>query len=320
MRMAKHAAAAATLLPRPRRGTSILSYMNKHKYMYLMLVPALVYYIVFHFVPMYGATIAFKDFNIVKGIAGSSWVGFKHFQALFELDKFYQVVFNTVRISLLRLTFGFPFPIIVALLLNEVRHTWFKRSIQTVIYLPHFISWVILGGMLINLLSVDSGVINGLLRAMGMKPIPFLMQNDTFTGTLIVSMIWKEFGWSTIIYMAALSSVDPQLYEAAIMDGAGRLRQVISITLPSISSTILVVLILRIGGLMDAGFEQVFVLYHPGVYKSADIIDTYVYRTGLADGKFSMASAVGLFKSVINFTLLIVANRASRSLGEGGVF
>lgn len=295
-------------------------YFLKHKYLYFMLLPAIVYYIIFHYVPMYGAIIAFKNFNVSKGILGSEWIGLANFKQLFKMDKFYQVVWNTLTISLKRLIVGFPTPIIIALLLNEVKRKTFKKTIQTVIYLPHFISWVILGGMLVNLLSVDNGLVNGIITAFGGSPIGFLTDDKYFVKTLVVSMVWKEFGWNTIIYMAALSGINPQLYEAAIVDGASRWKQTIYITIPCIMSTIVVVFILRLGGLMEAGFEQIFVLYHPGVYKVADIIDTYVYRTGLTEGKFAMASAVGLFKSLINFILLISANKMARMVGEEGVF
>ena len=285
-----------------------------------MILPAIIYYTIFHYIPMYGAVIAFKDFNVSKGILGSDWVGLDNFRELVKMDKFYQVLWNTTSISLKRLVFGFPAPIIMALLMNEVRNRKFKKAIQTAIYLPHFISWVILGGMLVNILSIDSGLINGIITKFGGEPIGFLTDSNYFVGTLVSSMIWKEFGWNTIIYMAALTGIDPQLYEAATVDGASRWKQTLYITFPCIMSTIVVVFILRLGGLMEAGFEQIFVLYHPGVYKVADIIDTYVYRIGLGDGRFAMASAVGLFKSVINFILLISANKLSRMAGEEGVF
>lgn len=295
-------------------------YLKRHKYMYMMLIPALVYYLVFHYLPMVGAVMAFQKYNPMVGIWGSQFVGFKHFEQLFSLRKFYQVFWNTLSISFIRLLFGFPFPIIVALLLNEVRQQKLKRTIQTAIYVPQFISWVVLGGILTSLLSSSGGVINGLIETLGGKPIPFLTDNRYFVPTMVVSMIWKTFGWNTIIYLAALSGVDPQLYEAATMDGANRWKQLIHITLPAISSTIIVVLIMRIGSLMQAGFEQIFVLYHPGVYATADIIDTYVYRIGLQDGKYELATAVGLFKSVVNFLLIIMANKVARSFGEEGVF
>ncbi|MCS7460443.1 ABC transporter permease subunit [Paenibacillus doosanensis] len=290
------------------------------RYLYLMLLPAIVYYGLFHYYPMYGALIAFKQFSITKGIMGSPWAGFKHFEYLFGLDKFWQVFWNTIIISLYRLVFGFPLPLVMAILLNEARKLAFKRTVQTIVYLPHFISWVIMGGLLISLLSTDSGVVNNVIRSFGGEPVGFLTDERYFRSTLVWSMIWKEFGWNTIIYMAALSGVNPQLYEAALMDGANRFRQIWHITLPSIRGTIVILLILRIGSLMEAGFEQIFVLYHTGVYNVADIIDTYVYRIGLTEGRFSIAAAVGLFKSAINFVLLVIANRLSRMMGEQGIY
>ena len=298
----------------------LFKYIRKHKYLYLMLVPMAAYYLIFHYAPMYGATIAFKRFNPMVGILGSPWVGLAHFKQLFSLDKFYAVFWNTVRISFTRIIFGFPVPLIVALMLNEVKSNFFKRSIQTAVYIPHFISWVVLGGILVNLLSTQSGIVNGIITSLGFPAIPFLTSDKFFVPTLVVSMIWKTFGWNTIIYLAALAGVDPQLYEAATVDGAGRWRQLFSVTLPCIQSTIIVLLILRIGGIMQAGFEQIFVLYHPGVYKVADIIDTYVYRMGLSEGRFELATAVGLFKSMVNFIMIVLANRLARSWGEQGVY
>ena len=288
--------------------------------MYLMLVPAIAFYVIFCYVPMYGATMAFKDFNPMMGIWDSPWVGFEHFEQLFALDKFYSVLWNTISISVIRLIFGFPFPIIVALMLNEVRSKKLKQGIQTAIYIPNFISWVVLGGIMVNLLSTDSGIVNGIIKALGFEPIGFLADDRYFVGTMVVSMIWKTFGYNTIIYLAALTAVDPQLYEAATVDGAGRWKQLFHITLPCIMSTIVVMFIMRIGSLMQAGFEQIFVLYNPGVYGVADIIDTYVYRIGLQEGKFELAAAVGLFKSVINFVLIIIANKIARMAGEEGVY
>lgn len=304
----------------PQSQGSTLKYIWRHKYLYLMLVPALLYYLIFCYFPMYGASIAFKDFNAMLGIIKSPWVGFDVFKELFQLDKFYSVFWNTIRISLVRLIFGFPFPIIVALMLNELRDGKFKRIVQTSIYIPNFISWVVVGGILTNLLSMDSGIINALIKALGFEPIGFLTDERFFVPTMVVSMIWKTFGWNTIIYLAAMSSIDPQLYEAATVDGANRWQKLWNVTMPCIRSTIIVVLITRIGGLMQAGFEQIFVLYHPSVYGTADIIDTYVYRLGLQDGKFEMATAVGLFKSVVNFLLLIIANKAARMAGEEGIY
>jgi putative aldouronate transport system permease protein len=299
---------------------SIWRYVWYNRYLYLLLLPALLYYVVFHYVPLYGATIAFKEFSYTKGILGSPWVGFKHFEYLFTLDKFSQVFWNTVWISLYRLAFGFPLPLIVALLLNEAAKLAFKRTIQTVIYFPHFISWVILGGIMINFLSIENGVINNIIKVFGGNAIGFMTDETYFRSTLVFSMIWKEFGWGTIIYMAALAGVSPQLYEAAMIDGASRWQRLWHITLPCIKGTIIILLILRLGHMMEAGFDQIFVLYHPGVYQVADIIDTYVYRVGLLEGRFSIAAAVGLFKSMINFVLLLLAHRIARSMGEQGVY
>lgn len=300
--------------------TSSLSYLKKHRVLYLMLLPGIAYYVIFHYIPMYGVTIAFKEFNIMKGIMGSKWVGLEHFRYLFSLDKFSEIFANTLIISLQRLVFGFPAPIIMSLLLNEVSQLKLKKAIQTSIYLPHFISWVILGGILINLLSIDNGLFNQIRIFFGKEPLGYLTSEKYFRGTLVFSMIWKEYGWGTIIYIAALAGVDPNLYEAAVIDGCSRLRLVWHITLPAIRSTIVVMLILRLGQLMQAGFEQIFILYHPGVYRVADIIDTYVYRIGLGQGRFSLATAVGLFKSVINMALLITANRLARRFGEQGIY
>ena len=298
----------------------LTKYLWKHKYMYLMLVPAIVYYVIFCYVPMYGASIAFKDFNPMQGIMKSPWVGFDVFEQLFGMSKFYSVFWNTIRISLIRLIFGFPFPIIVALMLNELRWNRVKRVIQTAIYIPNFISWVVLGGIMTSLLSMDSGIVNGIIKMLGFQPIGFLTDERYFVPTMVVSMIWKTFGWNTIIYLAAMTGIDPQLYEAATVDGANRWQRLLHITLPCIRSTIIVVLITRIGSLMQAGFEQIFVLYHPGVYGTADIIDTYVYRRGLQEGKFELASAVGLFKSVVNFILVVIANKTARMMGEEGIY
>lgn len=311
------------MLRRKKKGGSssgVVYYVWKKKYLYLMLIPAIVYYIIFCYIPMYGVTIAFKDFNPMLGIWKSEWQGFDTFRKLFEMEKFYSVFWNTIRISLIRLVFGFPFPIIIALLLNELRNVRLKKTIQTIIYVPNFISWVVLGGILTSILSMDTGIVNQVIKTLGFEPIGFLTDEKFFVPTMVVSMIWKTFGWNTIIYLAAMTGVDTQLYEAATVDGANRWQKLINITLPCIRSVIVVVLITRIGSLMQAGFEQIFVLYHPGVYGTADIIDTYVYRMGLQEGKFELATAVGLFKSVINFALVVIANKIARMAGEEGIY
>lgn len=291
----------------------------RNKALYLLLLPCLAYYFIFCYTPMYGAVIAFKNFSYRRGILGSPWVGLAHFRMLFS-GEFVRVIWNTLRISAIRLVFGFPFPIIVSILMNEVRSIRFKRSIQTCVYLPHFISWVVISGLMTNLLSIDNGAVNVLIKGLGFPPVPFLNSKQYFVGTLVVSMIWKGFGWNTIIYLAALTAVDPQLYESAIIDGANRWHRIWYITLPAISSTITVVLILRLGQMMEAGFEQIFVMYHPAVYSVSDIIDTFVYRVGLNEARFEIATAAGLFKSAVNLVLLISANTIARRVNEVGIF
>ena len=292
----------------------------RRKYMYLMLLPAIVYYIIFHYAPMYGATIAFRDFNIIRGIMGSEWIGLANFEQLLGMSHFRRAFWNTLTISLQRLFWGFPVPIIFAILLNEIKSMRYKKFVQTSVYIPHFISWVIVGGLLVNMLSITDGIVNQAIVALGFAPIGFLSDERFFIPTMIVSMIWKSFGWTAIIYMAALSGVDPELYDAAKVDGVNRWQKTRYITLPCIQSTIVVMFILRLGSLMEAGFEQIFVLYHPGVFRVADILDTFVFRLGLHDGRFAMASAVGLFRSAINFSLLVAANMMARRVGEQGVY
>lgn len=293
--------------------------MMKYKMLYVMLLPAIVFLFVFNYIPMYGASIAFKDFWITKGILGSPWVGFDHFEQLFKTDKFWQVFRNTIEINLLRLVFGFPAPILLAILLNEVRLKWFKRSIQTIVYLPHFISWVTISGIIFSLLS-NEGLVNKVITAFGGDSVNFLTSNGMFRPLLVLSGIWKEIGWGTIIFLAALSGVNPDLYEAATVDGANRFKQIVHITLPSLLPIISILLILNFGSMMTGGFDQVFNLYNTMVYESGDVIDTYVYRIGLTQGKYSMATAIGLFLNVINFVLLIVVNSASKRMSGQGIY
>lgn len=303
----------------PRASSDLLKRMMKYKMLYVMLLPAIVFLFIFNYIPMYGATIAFKEFWITKGIFGSPWVGLDHFKKLFETDKFWQVFRNTIEINLLRLVFGFPAPILLAILLNEVRQKGFKRSIQTIVYLPHFISWVTISGIIFSLLS-NEGLVNKIIAAFGGDPVNFLTSNAMFRPLLILSGIWKEVGWGTIIYLAALAGVNPDLYEAATVDGANRFKQVVYITLPSLLPIISILLILNFGSMMTGGFDQVFNLYNTMVYESGDIIDTYVYRIGLTQGKYSIATAIGLFLNVINFVLLIVVNSVSKRMSGQGIY
>lgn len=298
----------------------LINHLNKQKTLYLMLLPCVIYLIIFSYAPMYGIVLAFKDFNMLKGIINSPWVGFKHFDALFGDSYFQTVTWNTLKISLMRLLFGFPVPIILALLLNEVRINKFKRTIQTIIYLPHFISWIIIAGILKVFLTTDGGIVNQVIMLFGFEPVPFLTSNTYFIPMLIVSDILKEAGWGTIIYLAALAGVDPEQYEAAMIDGANRWKRLIYITLPGISVAISIMLILSLSGILNAGFDQIFNLYSPLVYETADIIDTYVFRIGLLSGKYSLATALGLFKSIIALILILITNKMAKALGGSGIW
>nr|WP_258525479.1 ABC transporter permease subunit [Paenibacillus sp. YN15] len=284
------------------------------------MVPGILYFIIYKYLPMAGIVIAFQDYGVFSGIRGSEWVGLAHFKAMFTDSEFYEIFRNTLVISLYKLIWGFPGPIILAIMLNEIKNMFFKRSVQTLIYLPHFLSWVIIGGVLVNLLSPTTGMVNELLQWLGFKPIFFLADPNWFRSILVISDLWKEVGWGAIIYLAAIAGIDPQLYEAAIMDGAGKWKQITHITLPSLLSTIVIMLLLRLGSILDVGFEQIFVLYSPLVYDVADVIQTYVYRMGITQAEFSFTTAVGLFESVIGLILVVSANKAVKKIGQEGIW
>jgi len=284
------------------------------------MVPGLLYFALFKYAPMWGVLIAFQDYSVFAGMLGSKWVGLQHFRDMFADSEFYQIFLNTLLISFYKLAWGFPGPIVLALMLNEVRNALFKRSVQTLAYLPHFLSWIIIGGILVNILSPSTGIVNGLLKLLGFEPVFFLVDPAWFRPVLVVSDIWKEIGWGAIIYLAALAGVDPQMYEAAIVDGANKWQQLCRITLPSLLPTVAILFVLRLGHMLDVGFEQIFVLYNPLVYDVADVIDTYVYRNGIAEAAFSFSTAVGLFKSVIGLILVVAANKVTKKLGQDGVF
>ncbi len=287
-----------------------------------MFLPVVVYFIIFKYVPMAGIVIAFKNYKIKQGIFGSAWCGLDNFTRVFATATFTRSVRNTLIISFLKLLFGFPMPIILALMLNEVTHLRFKKTVQTISYLPHFLSWVVLAGMFQQLLSPNNGPVNMLLRDLFgvQESIYFLGSNKYFRGTLIVTDIWKNAGWSSILYLATISGIDPTLYEAATVDGASRWQCTRYITVPSLVSTIVVMLILNVGSVMDAGFDQVLNLYNSAVYETGDIIDTYVYRYGLGDMKYSQATAVGLFKNVIGFVLVVSTNLVARRISGEGIW
>jgi len=291
-----------------------------NRYLLLMMVPGLLYYVLFKYAPMYGIIIAFKDFNIMQGIIASPWVGFKHFETLFRSPDFVRVFRNTLIISTYKLVFTFPAPIVLAILLNEVRITLFKRVIQTITYLPHFLSWVILSGIVINLLSPSTGLVNVILNSLGVKTIFFVGDPDWFRTVLVVSGAWKEVGWGTIIYLAALASVDSQLYEAAVLDGANRFKQTIHVTLPSIVPVIVIMFIFAIGAIVSDDFDQIFNLYNPAVYSVSDVFSTYVYRMGLENMMYSFSTAMNMFKNVIAFGLVIGTNYIVRRFSDYGLW
>lgn len=289
--------------------------MSVHRAIYLMALPVIAYYLIFHYGPMYGATIAFKQFAPSKGILASEWIGFKHFISFFNSHYFGRIVRNTVLINLYQLVFGFPAPIILALLLNELRSNAFKRTVQTISYMPHFISIMVVSGLIINFGSRD-GVFNDLIVFFGGERSNLLMRPELFRSIYVASEIWQRVGWGSIIYLAALTSIDPEQYQAARIDGANRWEQTFHITLPGIMPTIIILLILQIGQMMNVGFEKIILLYNGATYETADVISSFVYRKGLLEFDYSYSAAVGLFNSFINFSLLIGANTISRKINE----
>ena len=295
-----------------------LKEIKKGRYLYLMFLPALLFYLIFCYVPMYGLTVAFKDYNIFKGIVGSDWIGTEHMIEVLKDELFWKATRNTVIISICKIIFSFPAPIIIALLLNEMKSLKYRRGIQTVIYLPHFLSWVIVGGIVLRFLSVDNGIINNILLSLGHDSVSFMSKKEYFRGLIILTDIWKNSGYSSIIYMAALTSINPELYEAATIDGANRLKQIIHVTLPSIRTTIMIMFLLAVSRMMYVGFDQVFVLKNPLVVETGEIIDTYVYRTGIEQGRFEYATFVGIFKGAIGYIMVVGVNKLSKVLyGEG---
>ncbi|GAE31029.1 ABC transporter permease [Halalkalibacter hemicellulosilyticus] len=294
--------------------------IKRDKLLYLLLIPGIVYLLIFRYIPMYGVVIAFQDYNIIAGISGSVWVAFEQFERLFRTPNFSSIFMNTLIISSLKLLFGFPAPIILALLLNELRHMAFKRFTQSVIYLPHFISWVIFAGIIITFLNPVDGLFNYFIKQLGGQPISFLTSPDYFRSILVISDIYKEMGWGTIIYLAAMTGVRPDLYEAARIDGANRFKQMWHVTLPAIRPVILIMLILSLGNILEAGFLQIYLLYSPLVYDVADVIDTYVYRRGIQEANYSLATAAGLFKSIIALILIVTANKIVKKFGQDGLW
>ncbi|TFE26976.1 ABC transporter permease [Cohnella luojiensis] len=305
-------------MPKKKLGNTFIRFLKQWD-IQLMVLPGLALILVFNYIPMYGVLTAFKDYNIIRGFIDSPWVGLKHFEMFFNSPDFQEVMRNTIVISLLKFGIGFPAPIILALMLNEVRHMVFKRFVQTVSYLPHFLSWVIVAGMVMSMLSTDNGSVNMLLEKMNLidEPINFLSLPEYFWSILVSTGVWKEIGFASIVYLAAIAGVDPHMYEAAEMDGASKLKQIYLITLPSIMPVVIIFMILAIGNLLNAGFEDILLLAsNPILRDVSDVIDTYVYRVGIQNSRFSYATAIGLFKALISVGMLVLANWFARRSGN----
>lgn len=291
-----------------------------YRWFYVMMIPGLVYYALFHYAPMAGALIAFQDYNLMKGIWGSPWVGFDNFRVIFDSPEFLQIMRNTLLISIYKIVGNMVPDILLALMLNEVRVRWFKRAVQTITYGPYFLSWVIVYGLAFSFLAPGSGLISTFVRDMGWGSIDLLTNKDFFRPLLVLTEIWKNTGFGAIIYLAALASINQELYEAAVVDGAGRWRQLWHITLPGIRDVFVLLLIIRIGGILDAGFDQVFIFLNARVYDVGDIVDTWVYRYGFERLEFGVAAAMGVFKSVIGLVLVIGANKLAKKIGGSGIW
>lgn len=290
-----------------------------YKWIYIMLVPVMAYFIVFRYIPMYGITIAFKDYNIFKGVFGSPWVGLKVFNKIFANKNFWSAIKNTFVLNLTALAVSFPLTIIVSLMLNEVVGVKFKKVTQSILYLPHFISWVVVAGIATNLFALQEGTINHILQGIGIGPIPFLSSEGWWIVTYVICNVWKEIGWGTIIYLAALTGVDETLYEASYLDGATKFQRLIYITLPSIKSIIVTMLILNISKMMSIGLDAPLLLGNPKVMGVSEVISTYTYRIGIEKAQYSQSTAIGLFQSVVNIIILVAADKFAKAIGEEGI-
>ncbi len=288
-------------------------------YLYAMLTPPLILIIIFSYVPLYGLVMAFQNYNPAKGFTGSEFVGLKWFRTAMSMPDFSNILTNTVSMAVGKIVLGQLTAIGFSLLLNEVRNKPYKRTIQTITYFPHFLSWVIIGGVFIDLLATK-GLINQFIGLFGISPIFFLGSNDHFQPTMILLETWREFGYGAIMYLAAMTNISPELYEAATIDGAGRLKQVWHVTLPGISVTVVMLAVLAVGGILNAGFDQILVMYNPAVYETGDILDTFIYRQGLIDAQFSLSTAIGLFKSVIGLALMLLANVLASKFANYQIF
>ncbi len=309
-------ATRATEKPMRERLVWLADHFKREWQIYVMLAPMIIWFLLFLYKPMYGLQIAFKDYSIFRGIVESPWVGWEHFETLFNNSQFIRAVRNTVIISALSLIFGFPVPIFLALMFNEILHELYRRTCQTIVYLPHFISTVIIAGIVITAFSPSAGIVNTIIGWIGIEPVYFLTKPEWFRPIFIGSGIWQEAGFSSIIFLAAIAGVNPSLYESAVVDGASRWQMMWKITIPSIMPTIIIMLIIRIGNLMEVGFELIILLYQPATYQTADVINTFIYRQGLQSGQYDLAAAAGLFNAVVAFVLVMTANSISKRVSR----
>jgi putative aldouronate transport system permease protein len=309
-----------SMKPTASLGSALKKRLLKNRWMYYMLAPGVLYFLIFKYAPMWGVLIAFQEYSPFGGFWDSPWVGLEHFRIFFGEQQFWPLFRNTLILAIYNMIFFFPLPIIIALLLNEVRKEVYKRTIQSLIYIPHFISWVVVVGLAYILFTTEGGIVNELIEQYGGTKVNFLLNKDWLRPMIIGEMIWKETGWGTILFLAALAGVDPQLYEAARMDGAGRWKQLLHVTLPAIKSTIVILLILRLGHFMDSGFEQIFLMLNAMNREVGEVFDTYVYERGIQQGNFSYATAVNLFKSCIGIVLVVAANSFAKKMGEEGIY
>ncbi|MNQ79333.1 putative multiple-sugar transport system permease YteP [compost metagenome] len=293
--------------------------MLRNRWLYLMLLPGILYFLIFKYVPMYGVLIAFKNYQPFLGFWDSEWVGMKHLNRFFGDPLFWRLLKNTFILAIYNIVFFFPLPIIIALMLNELRVELFKRTIQTVVYIPHFMSWVVIVSIVYLFFTTEGGLVNEGIKSLGGEKINFLLSADWFRTFITAEVIWKETGWGTIIFLAALSGVDPQQYEAARIDGANRMQQMVHVTLPAIRSTIVILLILRLGHFLDTGFEQIWLMLNAMNREVGEVFDTYVYSTGISEGQYSYSTAVGLFKSIVGLVLVAASNFIAKRMGEEGV-
>ena len=297
-----------------------LSDVKRDYMLYIMLIPAICWMIFFMYKPMWGLQIAFKQFSVFKGAAASPWVGFEHFVSLFTSDSFIRAIYNTIYISFVSLLVGFPMPIILAVMINEVQSQGYRKAVQTIVYLPHFISVVIVAGLVVSFLSPATGVVNNVLAFFGVERIYFLTKPEWFVPIYVSSNIWKEAGFNSIVFLAAIMSINPALYESAQVDGATRVQMITKITIPSIIPTIAVLLVIRLGGILEVGFEYIILLYQPTTYETADVISTYIYRLGLQGARYDIATAAGVFNALVALLLVLASNKISRKITRTGVF